>query len=442
MERDTIAAPQRSLPAWAVAEGPFGIRLFDAGVVALVIAVIEVNVITGSGPGAVPLNGTAYLFGALLALPILFRHRWPLRVLIVSAVGMLLYYLFARRNISPAPLFFVPLYDAAVAGYLALAIVIPAVFMVVGLLVVEMSTREGLATLAADFLSQTVILALAVMLGEVVRGRRALTAETARRLRLADTERAAEAARVVAEERLRIARELHDTVAHSMATITVQAGSALHLLAGGASTIKPLIPNDPGFTSASPSSVPVAEADTLRACLAAIRATSKGALTEMRSVLGQLRRSDQDGAGDAAAAAAGEGLSRLGALRDAVTAAGAKVTVTVEGDSWPLSAEADHSAYRILQESLTNVLRHAGPGAAAQVCLCYQPGALTITVTDDGDATADGQVTANGREASGHGISGMRERAASAGGELTAAPVPGGGFQVQATLPGARRQAS
>ena len=293
MERDTIAAPQRSLPAWAVAEGPFGIRLFDAGVVALVIAVIEVNVITGSGPGAVPLNGTAYLFGALLALPILFRHRWPLRVLIASAVGMLLYYLFARRNISPAPLFFVPLYDAAVAGYLALAIAIPAVFMVVGLLVVEMSTREGLATLAADFLSQTVILALAVMLGEVVRGRRALTAETARRLRLADTERAAEAARVVAEERLRIARELHDTVAHSMATITVQAGFALHLLAAVPARSNPLSRTIRVSPQPPPLPYPWLKRTLSVLALAAIRDTSKGALTEMRSVLGQLRRSDR-----------------------------------------------------------------------------------------------------------------------------------------------------
>ena len=239
-------------PAWSVAEGPFGVRLFDAAIVALVIVVIEVNVIDGSGAGSVPLNAKAYLLGALLALPILFRHRWPLQVLITSAVVMFLYYIFARRNISPAPLFFVPLYDAAVVGYLALAIAIPAVFMVIGIFVVEVSTRQGFAALTAEFLSQTVILALAVMLGEVVRGRRALTAETARRLRLADWERAAEAARVVAEERLRIARELHDTVAHSMATITVQAGSALHLLGSTGSKVKPLPPNDPDSRPAGP----------------------------------------------------------------------------------------------------------------------------------------------------------------------------------------------
>ncbi|MGH3201435.1 MAG: sensor histidine kinase, partial [Streptosporangiaceae bacterium] len=107
------------------------------------------------------------------------------------------------------------------------------------------------------------------------------------------------------------------------------------------------------------------------------------------------------------------------------------VTVTVEGDQRPLSAEADHSAYRILQESLTNVLRHAGPGASAHVCLRYQPDGLTLTVTDDGAANGVSAVLPVG----GHGIDGMRERAASVGGDLTAGPLPGGGFQVRAMLP-------
>ena len=107
------------------------------------------------------------------------------------------------------------------------------------------------------------------------------------------------------------------------------------------------------------------------------------------------------------------------------------MTVTVEGDQRPLSAEADHSAYRILQESPTNVLRHAGPGTAAHVCLRYQPDGLTLTVTDDGAANGVFAVLPDG----GHGIDGMRERATSVGGELTAEPVPGGGFKVRATLP-------
>ena len=199
-----------------------------------------------------------------------------------------------------------PLHDAAAAGYLIWGAAIAAGFMVTGLFVVEFSTRQGLATLSADFLSQIVILALAVALGEVVRSRRALAAETATRLRLAEEERAAGAARVVAEERLRIAREVHDTVAHSMATITVQAGSALHLLG----------PNDWAPASAHPDGPAGGDADPLRAVLTAIRETSKGALAEMRSVLGPLRRSGH------AAPAAPEGETGLGRLGAGYRAAG------------------------------------------------------------------------------------------------------------------------
>jgi signal transduction histidine kinase len=315
-----------------------------------------------------------------------------------------------------------------------LAIVIPAVFMAIGLFVVGASTHQGLVSLAATFLPQIAVLFLAVTLGEVVRGRRALAAETAQRLQMAQEEREAEAARRVAEERLRIARDLHDTVAHSMATITVQAGSALHLLDGG---------------------------DTnLRRALAAIRATSKEVLAEMRATLGQLR---SETSGDPPTLAGG--LDRLPALCDAVTAAGAPVTVEVEGEQRPLPPAVDQAAYRILQESLTNVLRHAGQAARATVSLRYEPAALAIRVTDDGgQATGDsGQATDEGGPGTdeggpgtdgggppdparpagdgaqpargGHGLTGMAERAAAVGGKVTAGLRPEGGFEVAAWLP-------
>ncbi len=424
-----------------MAEGPFGIRLVDLAITHLVILAIEVNVTVGTGPGAVPLTLGAHLLGAALAVPILFRHRYPFQVMLATAMLIFFYYIYARRNISPAPLFAVPFYDAAVAGYLVWGAAIGVGFMVTGLFVVEFSTREGLAQLASDFLPQIAVLALGLALGETVRSRRALAAETATRLRLAEEERAAEAGRLVAEERLRIARELHDTVAHSMATITVQAGSALHLLSD-----KPIKPNDASAGPRAAAGRPAADADTLRAALTAIRDTSKAALIDMRAVLGQLRRADPQDP-EAGPAAARTGLARLADLRDAVTAAGATVKVTIEGEQAPLPEQTDHSAYRILQESLTNVLRHAGPGAVADVCLCYQPGALVITVTDDGQGGPRGfgedgsppgsggsrRVAPPGQQ--GHGIRGMRERAASVGGELTAGPLSGGGFQVKATLP-------
>jgi signal transduction histidine kinase len=415
--------------------------LGDVGFTAVVIGATEINVATGGGAGAAPLNAEAYLLGAAMGVPVLFRRRWPFQVLLACSVLLFAYYSVDRRNISPAPLLSLPLFDAAVAGYLAWAIAIPAGFMAIGFIVVGLSNHEGLVQLMSDLLPSVVVLFLAVALGEVVRSRRALAAETASRLRLAEEERESETGRRVAEERLRIARELHDTVAHSMATITVQAGSALHVLDGRTDRAR-----------ARQDDLAAGRADDLRAAMTAIRETSKGALNEMRAVLGQLRRGDAEpgqAAGSESGGNSAAGLNRLPALRDAVTAAGAPVSITVEGEQVSLPATVDHAAYRILQESLTNVLRHAGQGAAATVRLRYQPDTLVILVANDGAAgvtteagvidRAKGSGWINGGEvpahSDGHGIRGMRERAAAAGGRLTAGPRPDGGFEVTATLP-------
>jgi signal transduction histidine kinase len=393
---------------------PLDIRKGDLILVAIVIAVIELNVAVGGGSGAAPLDALSYTIGAVIALPLLARRRWPLAVLLITFGEMIVFYLVHRRNISPAPLMAVPTYDAALAGYLAWSIAIPMVIMVAGLIVVSLS-GVALVDVLADFLPSFAIFILAVALGEVVRGRRALAAETARRLELADEERRSEAARLLAEERLRIARELHDTVAHSMATITVQAGSALHVL-------------------------PAEQDDRLRDALLAIRQTSKSALGEMRAVLGQLR----EGAGAAASAAPateGLGLDRLPELSAAVTAAGSPVHVSVEGEPGPLPSAVDHAAYRILQESLTNVLRHAASGTPADVCLRYTPDSVEITVSNDGHAPADpepeqsGAAEAVSSPGAGNGLRGMRERATATGGQLEAGPGADGGFIVTAKLP-------
>ena len=401
--------------------GRLGIRLGDVGMTLVVLVAVELSVATGNGPGAVKLNAVAYVFGGVLVLPVLLRNRYPRFELLACSVLLLAYYWLDRRDISPAPLLSVPIYDAAVAGFLLAAIVIPAVYMVIGLFVVELSQHWTLVTLISNFLPSIVVLALAIMLGDAVRSRRALAAETAERLRVAHEEREAEGARRVAEERLRIARDLHDTVAHSMATITVQAGSALHVLGD--------------------------RDDKVRGALTAIRETSKHALGEMRATLGQLRQGGTDGGIPVTPG----GLDRLPALRDAVTAAGAPVTIAVDGDQRPLPPAIDEVAYRILQESLTNVLRHAGPAARATVRLCYEPAALRITVTDDGsngDHQGQAPVTKErGLEPAGgsggslpradasHGLTGMAERAAAVGGKVTAGPRGEGGFEVRARLP-------
>jgi signal transduction histidine kinase len=389
-----VGQPGRSVGAgWS---GKHSIRASDLVATGAVIAVVELSVAVGGGPGTGPLNARAYIIGAVISLPTLVRRRWPPRVLIATAVIMILYYLFARRNISPAPVMMLPAYETALAGYLAWAIAVPSLMMLAGVIFLSATGGMTPVDLASNFLPSVVLFVLAVALGDVLRSRRALAAETAVRLRIAEAERESEAGRRVTEERLRIARELHDTVAHSMATITVQAGSALLKEPAG----------------------PVRES------LESIRRTSKDALTEMRAVLGQLR-ADRGSGPDGP----DHGLDRLESLRDAVTAAGSPVSVSVSGDQVALPSAVDHAAYRILQESLTNVLRHAPSGTPASVCLRYQSDQLVITVdSDSGPATT---ATAG----SGNGITGMTERAASVGGSLDAGRADSGGFRVTATLP-------
>ena len=120
----------------------------------MVIGLIEIEVVTGYGPGASPLDWQAYLLGAVLALPIVLRRKWPLGVLIACSVLLFFYYTFDRRNISPAPLLVLPTYDAALAGFMVAAIAIPAAYMLVGLFVVDLTTHLGVVALASDVPAQ------------------------------------------------------------------------------------------------------------------------------------------------------------------------------------------------------------------------------------------------------------------------------------------------
>jgi signal transduction histidine kinase len=205
---------------------------------------------------------------------------------------------------------------------------------------------------------------------------------------------------LVDAERLRIARELHDVVAFSFATISVQAGAAVHVA----------------------DERPDAAAEALRA----IKAISREASGELRAILGLLRRTA--GSGDAEF----RGLARLDGLAATTTSAGLPTRVVVSGRARSLPPAVDRAAYRIVQEALTNALRHAGP-ASAVVTLRYEPDRLVIEVIDDGRGP---ERSVGEREpGGGHGIAGMRERALALGGQLDAAPDPHGGFGVRASLP-------
>ena len=215
----------------------------------------------------------------------------------------------------------------------------------------------------------------------------------------------ADARRRVDEERLRIARELHDVVAHTMATINVQASAAAALLRE--------------------------RPDEAAESLTAIRSASKDGLRELRAILNVLRHADE-GPNPTEPA---PGLARLDALAAGVRTAGLPVTVTLTGEPRPLAAVTDVSAFRIIQEALTNSLRHAGP-AIASVSVDYADEGLLIEVTDTGRGPGNaGTANRTAQAAVGHGIRGMRERAAAAGGTIQIGPGTSGGFRVAAVLP-------
>ncbi|MEU5878338.1 histidine kinase [Spirillospora sp. NPDC047279] len=340
----------------------------------------------------------AYTLGVLMTLPILLHRRRPVAALMLSSLALFAYYSADYPGMSPVTVLAVPLYSATLQGHLRWAAGVIAVFSFGGYSIVVF--QEGSPPLRAfsEFVANGALAVTVILLAEVVRSRRALAEETRERLRLAAEERDIEAARRVAEDRVRIARELHDTVAHSMATITVQARSALHVHE-----------NDP-------------ESEQVRTALSTIRETSKRALREMGGTLGVLRA-------DAADHDDAVGLERLPSLIEAVRAAGVPVEVEVTGAPPALARTVDHAAYRILQESLTNVLRHAGTEVSARVAVAYEPGGVAIEIADDG---AGGAAAPGG----GHGLSGMRERAEGLGGTFTAGPRDGGGFVVGVRLPG------
>ena len=237
-----------------------------------------------------------------------------------------------------------------------------------------------------------------------------------RRERFAQAQRARElqARRQADEERLRIAQELHDVLAHNISLINVQSGVALHLMDD-----KP---------------------EQARIALTAINEASADALREVRSVLGVLR-----GTGERAPRSPTAGLGAIEDLVSRTTAAGVRVSLQIHGERRPLPASIDLAAFRIVQESLTNIVRHAGAGAAT-VELTYGPDELTVQVDDDGQGPGDAGAARDdpmlNDDGGGNGIPGMRERAVALGGTLDAGPAPGGGFRVRARIPLSRSGAT
>ena len=222
---------------------------------------------------------------------------------------------------------------------------------------------------------------------------RAYVREVEQRAEDAERTRDEVARRRAVEERLRIARELHDSLTHSISVIKMQAGVAAHLARKRGEEPPP--------------------------ALLAIQEASTDAARELRSTLDVLRRDGEPN---------GNGLDRLTTLVERAGSAGVPTTVRVVGDRRPLPAETDQAAYRVVQEALTNVARHGGPAAAAAVHVAFAARELTLRVDDDGRG-------APGEPEPGHGLTGMRERVTALGGTLHAGPGEDGGFSVRVTLP-------
>jgi signal transduction histidine kinase len=378
-----------------------------ADVLAAAAAVITALLNIHPPGGMIPMapRGIAGITLVLLAsAPVVCRRRWPIGTLAVvtGAVAAL-----AALDRLPMSLDLM----AAMASYTAAARLdrrrsVPLLLVSEAALAAVLAVASA-RNLAGAGIQTLLVLAAAWFIGDSVSARHSYIAgvmEQAEQRRQAEAERAAQTVRA---ERVRIARELHDIVAHSLAVITVQAGVGHRLMADR----------------------PAEMADTL----AMIEAAGRTAQDELAVVLGLLREEDSKGADLAPA----PGLADLAELADNVRAAGTPVHMMVADRLAAISPALELSAYRVIQEALTNVVKHA-PGALASVTVAMPGGQLRIEITDEGVATTAPVKTAaaaSPASGSGHGLAGMRERVSAFGGSLAAGPVPGGGFRVVARIP-------
>ncbi len=336
----------------------------------------------------------------LMVVPVAFRRRVPIWALAVClacavcqlfgpgpipsdvAVLILLYTIAAYR---PRRYSIIALFTCLAGA--VVAVVVWAPLQAIGLL-------DGLYLGAVLFVGSALI---AWTLGDSMRFRRGYYAALEEKAARLEADRNTQAKIAAAAERARIAREMHDVVAHHVSVMVVQADGAGYAMRA-----------DPARAEAA---------------LKAIASTGRQALTEMRRLLGVLRNAD-----DQAELAPVPGLGELRELLDQARAAGLAVSYSLTGTPRGLPDGAELAAYRVVQESLTNTRKHAGLSASAQVMLRYDPDSLTVQVTDDGLATDPAETT-------GHGLVGMRERIEMYGGTVEAGPLPGGGFSVLARLP-------
>jgi signal transduction histidine kinase len=334
-----------------------------------------------------------YSLGIGAAAALLWRRRFPSAVVAVVEVINVVYHAIGYPGGPPVVSLWVALFSAAALGRQRAALA--------GLLSWVAISALGQLVFGNDgptyVVGEAALITCSYLLGALQHSRDQYRAEMLQRARLAEAQLDREAEQRVIEERLRIARELHDVMAHTITAISVQAGS-------GADVFEE-------------------RPDQARSALEAIRGLSREAMSELRATIGPLR----SGGGEEPGLLQAPGLGDLDNLIDTVQRAGIAVELVRDGDAAPLPASVDLTAFRVVQESLTNVVRHAG-ARRASVVIRRRPGAVTVEVRDDGRGP-------NGRVPPGHGITGMAERVHALGGTFSAGGAPGGGFQVVAIIP-------
>ncbi|MGZ7085762.1 MAG: sensor histidine kinase [Ilumatobacteraceae bacterium] len=385
-----------SLSSWRLSRADVNRR--DA-VVAIVLLGLMVASVAGKAPdaGQRGADALAYALAVPLTLPFAVHRRWPTASLIcvLAAFGT---YAIASYAVYPGVSLFAMLFGIVLHSDRRRSIM--ALLLCVAAMVTALAIQPtGVAT-SSDWTSSLLAIAVAWLAGENYRSRRARWAALEERAAMLENEREERDRRAVADERLRIARDLHDIVSHAMSVIAVQAATGHHLLDR--------------------------DTEAARRALSNVETASRGALVEMRRMLGVLRDND-DAPGSRTPAPS---LSNLGQLIARVRDAGLGVSTSIDPDIPELPASVDLAVYRIVQESLTNVMKHGGPVAFVSVtCSATE---LCIEVTDDGRVGGPAPTPA---DTPGHGLIGMRERVALYGGEFSAGPRPGGGFRVAARLP-------
>ncbi|WP_405395654.1 histidine kinase [Microbispora hainanensis] len=391
VSNDGAEAGRRPLPRFHLSDAVLG--------VVVAVALAGGTLLPGSPNGPAQLGVVGYLLLVAGSAALAVRRAMPVTALVVSAACMLVYALRVQPETATAFPLLITVFSAAAAGRRVWAVAGSAVYLT-GVLLVQLSDLGGgtprevvdrVGLLVGWFVAANVA-------GVVSRQRQAYLRQAEQRAVEAERTREEVALRRAGEERLRIARELHDSLTHSISIIKVQAGVAVHLARKRGDEVPP--------------------------ALLAIQDASADAMRELRATLEVLREPGPDDAPGAARA------DRIGELVERARSAGVPATLSISGTPRALPPEVDLTAYRIVQEALTNVARHAGP-ASASVQVRYLPGALVVRVEDDGRGTA----TPNESSHVGVGLTGMRERVSALGGRLHTGPGADGGFTVHAELP-------